>query len=71
MISPVTEEEVCEVHEALAEDVDSAVEAAQRAFPSWSSRSANERAAPLFKLAQLIQRDAEELAYLDAVCMGK
>ncbi|KEF58355.1 uncharacterized protein A1O9_06281 [Exophiala aquamarina CBS 119918] len=69
--NPVNEEEICQVHEALSEDVDLAVNAAQRAFQPWSNLSANERAAPMFKLVQLIQRDAAELAHLDALCMGK
>ena len=59
------------MHEALAEDVDVAVKSAQAAFPQWSELSAHERAAPMFKLVQFIQRDAEELARLDALCMGK
>lgn len=56
VFNPFTDEEICEVDEALEEDVDSAVEAAQRAFPSWSSISALERAAPLAKFAQLINQ---------------
>ena len=71
IFSPSTEDEICEVEEAQAEDVDDAVAAAQRAFPAWSALSASERAAPMFRLVQLIQRDAAELASLDAICMGK
>jgi acyl-CoA reductase-like NAD-dependent aldehyde dehydrogenase len=59
------------VHEALQEDVDFAVDVAQKAFPRWSNLNAHERAAPMFRLAQLIQRDAQELAELDSLCMGK
>lgn len=62
---------MCLVHEALEEDVDLAVEAAQKAFKGWSALSAMERAAPMLRLVQLIHRDAEELARLDAICMGK
>lgn len=71
MLSPLTEEVVCDVHQALEEDVELAFDAAQRAFLSWSKLGAHERAAPMFKLAQLIQRDAQELAELDSICMGK
>lgn len=71
LVNPATDEEIGFVHEALAEDVDVAVESAQAAFIRWSELSAHERAAPMFKLVQLIQRDAEELAKLDALCMGK
>jgi len=62
---------ICAVHEALEEDVDLAVDAAQKAFPAWSNLNAYERAAPMFRLAQLIQSHAQELAELDSVCMGK
>ena len=69
--NPTTEEKICSVSEALEEDVDAAVEAAQAAFPEWSSRSAAARAGALFKLSELIHKNATELARLDAICMGK
>ncbi|KAH8892190.1 aldehyde dehydrogenase [Thozetella sp. PMI_491] len=71
LFNPATEEEICSVHEASAEDVDAAVDAAQAAFLAWSELSAHERAAPMAKLSQLILRDAEALAELDAAAMGK
>jgi aldehyde dehydrogenase (NAD+) len=71
LYSPVTDEETCQIHEALAEDVDLAVQAAQKAFPVWSNTDASQRAVPMAKLAQLILRDAQELAELDALAMGK
>lgn len=55
----------------MEEDVDRAVDAALKAFPSWSSLNAFERAQPLANLAALIRRDAQELAELDAISMGK
>ena len=69
--NPATEDEICQVHEALASDVDWAVDAAEGAFRAWRDLSANERAAPMARLVQLILRDADELAELDAVAMGK
>ncbi|KAF9892273.1 hypothetical protein FE257_002050 [Aspergillus nanangensis] len=69
--NPANDETVCNVHEALEEDVDRAVDAAHGAFSSWSSLSANERAGYLTRLAQLISRDAQELAELEAQTMGK
>lgn len=48
-----------------------AVDAAQAAFEDWSARSAGERGAYLSRFAQLVARDAEELAQLEAVAMGK
>lgn len=69
--NPATEEPICEVAEATPEDVDLAVDAAARAFPEWSNINAVQRAVPMQKLVQLIQRDADELARLDSICMGK
>ncbi len=71
IFDPYLDQPICDVHEALEEDVDLAVEAASAAFPAWSSLPAQERGAYLTKLTQLIQRDAQELAELDSVCMGK
>ena len=62
---------IAEAHAASPDDVDKAVDAASNAFPHWSSLNAHERAAPLEKLSALIFRDAEEIAKLDAISMGK
>ncbi|OAA58919.1 Aldehyde/histidinol dehydrogenase [Niveomyces insectorum RCEF 264] len=70
VINPTTEEKVADVHEALVEDVDAAVAAAQKAFPVWSRLSVTERIAALLKLADLIERDRDEIARLEAVSMG-
>jgi aldehyde dehydrogenase (NAD+) len=69
--NPATGEAICNIDEALAEDVDLAVQAVQNAFPTWSEKNAFERAIPLSKLAKLVLRDGEELARLDALSMGK
>ncbi len=69
--NPYDGQEICEVDEALQEDVDAAVKAAEAAFPQWSDLAAHERAQYLFKFAQLVMRDAQELAELDSICMGK
>lgn len=55
----------------MEKDVDVAVDAAQTAFEDWSARGAGERGAYLSRFAALISRDAEELAQLEAVAMGK
>ncbi|KIW95305.1 uncharacterized protein Z519_03889 [Cladophialophora bantiana CBS 173.52] len=69
--NPYNDQEICIVHEATKEDVDLAVEAAEAAFPHWSNIAAHERAAYMFKFAQLVQREAQQLAELDSMCMGK
>ncbi|MCX6969885.1 MAG: aldehyde dehydrogenase family protein [Verrucomicrobia bacterium] len=54
-------------------DVDDAVAAAREAFDNgpWSRTPAGERAAKLFKLADLVESRAEELAVLDTRNNGK
>lgn len=53
-------------------DIDAAVSAAQKAFKSgpWSKYTGAQRAMHLLKFADLIQRNAKELAELDSLCMG-
>lgn len=59
--------------ESGAADVDDAVAAAREAFDNgpWSRTPAVERAAKLFKLADLVESHAEELAVLDTRNNGK
>ena len=57
--------------EASAEDVDSAVNAAQAAFPPWSALSPLQRGAPLKKMAEKITSNKSELAELEAISMGR
>jgi aldehyde dehydrogenase (NAD+) len=59
------------VAEASVEDVNTAVEAAQAAFPSWSSLSPIERGKPLKKMAEKLLAARDSLADLDALSMGR
>ncbi|EJT04447.1 aldehyde dehydrogenase [Rhizobium sp. CCGE 510] len=54
-------------------DVDAAVVAARTSFESgvWSRITPTERKKTLLKLAELIERDSEELALLESLDMGK
>src|SRR5450759_197554 len=52
-------------------DVDAAIIAARRAFPDWAATSAEERAKVLNRLADLVERDLEELAQLESRDSGK
>ncbi|KAJ5124818.1 uncharacterized protein N7515_008643, partial [Penicillium bovifimosum] len=60
-----------DVHEAMEQDVDTAVTAASIAFPSWAALSNEKRAQILHKFADLMERDADRLAHLEAVCNVK
>src|ERR1041384_7922568 len=45
---------------------DRAVEAASGAFPAWAATSASERGRLLLKLADRIEAEADQLAYLES-----
>lgn len=72
-INPATGEVICEVAEADAPDVDKAVQAAKAAFESgeWRKMSARRRGELLYKLADLIEQNKEELARLETLDNGK
>jgi phenylacetaldehyde dehydrogenase len=64
---------IANVPEADKKDVDIAVAAARRAFDErrWAKVSPSERGRMLWKLADLIERDLEELAELESIDNGK
>ena len=72
-INPTTGKEICQVAEADAADVDIAVKAARKAFDHgpWHKTSGPERARLLNRLADLIEKNSEELAYLETLDSGK
>ncbi|MBW4675853.1 MAG: aldehyde dehydrogenase family protein [Desmonostoc geniculatum HA4340-LM1] len=72
-INPATGEIICEVSEADAPDVDKAVQAARTAFTSgeWPKISASRRGELLYKLADLIEQNIDELARLETLDNGK
>ena len=72
-IHPATEEVICEVAEGDKEDVDAAVDAAREAFDNgpWSKMDARDRGALMYKLADLIEEEADELAALETLDNGK
>ncbi|MCP6760530.1 MAG: aldehyde dehydrogenase family protein [Fischerella sp. CENA71] len=72
-INPATGEVICNVAEADAPDVDKAVEAARSAFQNgeWRKMSATRRGELLYKLADLIEQNIDELARLETLDNGK
>jgi aldehyde dehydrogenase (NAD+) len=71
-INPSTGEEICQVAEADAADVDKAVKAARAAFEGpWRKLRASERGRLLYRLADLIEANADELARLETLDNGK
>jgi aminomuconate-semialdehyde/2-hydroxymuconate-6-semialdehyde dehydrogenase len=70
-INPSTEEPIAEVPDSDASDIDDAVRAARDAFPGWSATPAAERSRLLLKLADLIEKNFDELAELESADSGK
>jgi 1-pyrroline dehydrogenase len=71
VINPATGEVVAEVPRCGAEDVDRAVEAANRALPEWLEKTPRDRSELLHKLADVLADNAEELAQLESLNVGK
>src|SRR5881227_1189540 len=71
VIAPATGETIAEVPRCSADDVDRAVEAAQAAAPEWLEKTPKERSELLHKLADVMDENAEELAQLESVNVGK
>jgi aldehyde dehydrogenase (NAD+) len=72
-INPSTGEEICQVAEADAADVDAAVRAARAAFESgpWRKMNASARGRLLHRLADLIEANSDQLARLESLDNGK
>jgi gamma-glutamyl-gamma-aminobutyraldehyde dehydrogenase len=72
-ISPIDGRVLAQVVDADHLDVDRAVAAARRSFEAghWSRAAPAQRKQVLLRLAELVERDADELALLETLDMGK
>lgn len=70
LVNPATEEVFARVPMALPEDVDKAVRAARRAFPSWSQTSAAERKGYIDAICAKLTERKDELASVISQEMG-
>ena len=72
-LNPATEEVIANVSEGDAADIDLAVKAARKAFDTgpWRKMDARDRGRLLYKLAELIEENVEELAELETLDNGK
>lgn len=72
-LNPSTEEPITRVAKANQEDVNNAVLAARNAFDNgpWSKMSGFERARLMNKLADLMEKNIENLSALEALDSGK
>lgn len=71
VFNPATGDEILSIAEATAAQVDAAVEAADRAFVSWSQTTPKFRAECLLSLADVITEHAQALAELESLNCGK
>ncbi|WP_052254862.1 aldehyde dehydrogenase family protein [Salinicoccus sp. YB14-2] len=71
--NPSTEEVIANVSEASEKDVDKAVKAAKDAFDNgeWTKMDADSRSQLIYKFAELLHENREELAQLEALDNGK
>ena len=70
---PATGEAVASLNAAGPQDVEDAIQGAQKAFEEsgWPQRKPHERAAVLYRIAEQIRREAQELAQLQRLDNGK
>ena len=70
-VEPATGKPFAEIPDSDARDVDAAVLAAKRAFPAWSKTPSEERSRVLLRLADLIEKNFDELARCESQDNGK
>jgi aminobutyraldehyde dehydrogenase len=71
VINPKTEETIVALPDASVAQVGAAVDAADKAFETWSRTTPAERSALLMKLADAVDKEAEAFATLEALNCGK
>src|SRR5437588_437116 len=70
-INPANRQKLADVAQGTASDVDAAVSAARRAFPSWAAAPGHIRARYLYALARQIQKHSRVFAVLESLDNGK
>src|SRR5262245_677432 len=72
-VNPATGETICNVAEGDKADIDLAVKAARKAFESgpWKKMNPSDRGRLLNKLADAIEKNADDLAAMESLDNGK
>ncbi len=70
-ISPIDGKAFTQAARGTKDDVEKAIDAAHKAFPSWSKTSAAGRSAVLLKIADIIEENLEMLARVETIDNGK
>jgi 1-pyrroline dehydrogenase len=71
VLNPATGAVIAQVPRGTQADVDRAVAAAKKALPDWLETTPGERSELLLKLADALEANADELAGLESVNVGK
>jgi betaine-aldehyde dehydrogenase len=71
ILNPATEEEIARAPLSGERDVDAAVRAAAGAFEAWAATPPGERALALLRIAGAIESEADDLARLESLNVGK
>ncbi|MGB7962525.1 MAG: CoA-acylating methylmalonate-semialdehyde dehydrogenase [Propionicimonas sp.] len=71
VMNPSTGEQIAEAPQCTQAEVDSAVEAAAKAYPVWSNTPLPQRIQLMFRFKQLLDEHLDELSLLLATEMGK
>ncbi len=70
-LNPATAEQIAEIADSDARDIELAVQAAKKAYPLWSAKTSAERSQYLYRIADLIEKRALEFAELESRDQGK
>jgi aminomuconate-semialdehyde/2-hydroxymuconate-6-semialdehyde dehydrogenase len=71
VFEPATGKAYAKVPDSDASDVEAAYQAAAKAFPAWAATTADVRSRLLWKIGELIERDAEALVRAESQDQGK
>ncbi len=71
ILNPKTGETILDIPEASAAQIDAAVDAAEKAFATWSRTTPAKRSGYLLKIADRIEAEAHDFAALEALNCGK
>jgi betaine-aldehyde dehydrogenase/aminobutyraldehyde dehydrogenase len=71
VLNPATGEAIAEVPRGNEHDVERAVDAAGKALPGWLDKTPKDRMELLLRLADVIEENADELARLESLNVGK
>ncbi|CAN7336482.1 gamma-aminobutyraldehyde dehydrogenase [Rhizobium sp. LjRoot98] len=71
ILNPRTGAKIIDLAEASQSQIERAVDAAEKAFSTWSMTTPGERSGYLLKIADAIEKDADAFAALEALNCGK